>query len=266
MDGDKCIDKWNLTVEKNDWDFDRKAVIDILVYDKDSTKVAKNQITIVQKGNDTQEGTVFPTKFDEASLIFSGKFKHTNHHKDEDKDEKWEYEYVDGIQVNVKDLIVSSTKNGLHFSGTYSEEEKTQMMEKKNQLYRDLLSEMNERNVTDEVRSTLEKLREKGLKLAIGSSSKNTAYILERIGLSNFFDDVSDGTIISRSKPDPEVFIKAAGMLHLRNDECIVVEDAKAGIDAAVSGGFASAGLGSAKDYSKCTYHLDSFSDILAVV
>ena len=123
MDGDKCIDKWNLTVEKNDWDFDRKAVIDILVYDKDSTKVAKNQITIVQKGNDTQEGTVFPTKFDEASLIFSGKFKHTNHHKDEDKDEKWEYEYVDGIQVNVKDLIVSSTKNGLHFSGTYSEEE-----------------------------------------------------------------------------------------------------------------------------------------------
>ena len=74
-------------------------------------------------------------------------------------------------------------------SRTYSEEEKTQMMEKKNQLYRDLLSEMNERNVTDEVRSTLEKLREKGLKLAIGSSSKNTAYILERIGLSNFFDD-----------------------------------------------------------------------------
>ena len=151
-------------------------------------------------------------------------------------------------------------------SRTYSDEEKTQMMEKKNQLYRDLLSEMNERNVTDEVRSTLEKLRAKGLKLAIGSSSKNTAYILERIGLSNFFDDVSDGTIISRSKPDPEVFIKAAGMLHLRNDECIVVEDAKAGIDAAVSGGFASAGLGSAKDYSKCTYHLDSFSDVLAVV
>ena len=124
VDG-KCIDKWYLTVEKNDWGFDRKAVIDLLVYDKDSTMTAKTQITIVQKGNDTQEGPVFPTKFDEASLLFSGKFKQMNHHKDEDgdKDEKWETEYVDGIQVNVKDLSVSSTKNSLHFSGTYSEEE-----------------------------------------------------------------------------------------------------------------------------------------------
>lgn len=148
----------------------------------------------------------------------------------------------------------------------YSEEEKKHLMEKKNQLYRELLSEMSESDVAEEVRDTLKGLRNKGLKLAIGSSSKNTSYILERIGLDQFFDDISDGTIISKSKPDPEVFVKAAGMLHLRNDECLVIEDARAGIDAAIAGGFVSAGIGSARDYDKCTYHLGSFSDILDIV
>jgi beta-phosphoglucomutase len=62
------------------------------------------------------------------------------------------------------------------------------------------------------------------------------------------------------------VFVKAAGMLHLRNDECLVIEDARAGIDAAIAGGFVSAGIGSARDYDKCTYHLGSFSDILDIV
>ncbi len=148
----------------------------------------------------------------------------------------------------------------------YSAEEKCKLMEKKNDLYRELLSCMNENDVSIENRNTLLKLRSSGFALAIGSSSQNTRYILERIGLLDFFEGVSDGTIISRSKPDPEVFIKAAGILQLKNEECLVVEDAKAGIDAANTGGFKSAGIGPAASYNKATFSISSLQDICGIV
>lgn len=74
-------------------------------------------------------------------------------------------------------------------------------------------------------------------------------FIANKLGLSNYFDAVSDGTNMSNSKPDPEVFIKASQYLKLKSQECLVVEDAKSGIDAAVNGGFDSAGLGEAAAY-----------------
>ena len=147
----------------------------------------------------------------------------------------------------------------------YTDEEKDSMMERKNSCYREFLSGMNPDDVSREVRETLEELRRKGYRLAIGSSSRNTAYILERIGLSDFFDDISDGPIIARSKPDPEVFIKAAGMLHLRNEDCLVIEDAPAGIDAANAGGFVSVGIGSAASYDRASYRVEHFADILNI-
>ena len=100
-------------------------------------------------------------------------------------------------------------------------------------------------------------------KLAIGSSSKNTKLILKRLGLTGYFDAVSDGTNITRSKPDPEVFLCAAQYLGLCPGKCLVVEDAKAGILAAKAGGFDSAGLGEAAAFAFVTYSLQSFSDLL---
>ncbi|WP_237171593.1 HAD-IA family hydrolase [Paenibacillus sp. IHB B 3084] len=76
------------------------------------------------------------------------------------------------------------------------------------------------------MRETLLQLREQGLKLAIDSSSQNARYILERIGLGDFFDAVSDGSNIANSKPDPEVFIKAAQYIGVSEKDCLVVEDA----------------------------------------
>ena len=149
---------------------------------------------------------------------------------------------------------------------TYSEEEKEVLMERKNNIYKEQLQKMSEKDLSDEVKKTLEALKAKGLSLAIGSSSKNTKFILNRIGLENFFDAISDGTNITKSKPDPEVFLKAADMLGLSPKDCLVVEDAHAGIDAAVAGGFKSAGIGSAKDYEKTTYPLEAFSDLRLVV
>lgn len=147
----------------------------------------------------------------------------------------------------------------------YSAEEKERLAEKKNQLYIQLLQEMNTSDLSDEVRETLEKLRFKGYKLAIGSSSKNAKLILRRLGLGSFFDAVSDGTNIRRSKPDPEVFLKAAEYLNVAPHDCLVVEDALAGIDAAVSGGFDSAGIGEAAAHENTVYPLKRFQQLLDI-
>jgi beta-phosphoglucomutase len=147
-----------------------------------------------------------------------------------------------------------------------SDEEKERLATKKNDIYRKSLEKMSPADLSDEVRETLNALRDKGLKLAIGSSSKNTKFILQRIGLEGFFDAISDGTNITRSKPDPEVFLKAAEFVLEEPKDCLVIEDAEAGIDAAVAGGFDGAGIGSAANYSKATYHLSSFKDILKYV
>lgn len=147
----------------------------------------------------------------------------------------------------------------------YSSEEKEALAARKNEMYRKLLSQMSPEDLSDEVKTTLIKLRERGLKLAIGSSSKNTKYILERIGLEDFFDAVSDGTNITHSKPDPEVFLKAAEFLKEKPSDCLVVEDAESGIDAGRAGGFTTAGLGCASHYDKTDHKLSSFSELLEI-
>lgn len=113
------------------------------------------------------------------------------------------------------------------YNGEMSKEEKIHYTTKKNEVYKKLLKNMSEKDLTAEVKSTLEGLREYGLKLAIGSSSKNAGFILERLGLGNFFDAVSDGNNITNSKPDPEVFLKAAEFVGEKPEDCLVVEDAK---------------------------------------
>ena len=108
-------------------------------------------------------------------------------------------------------------------------------------------------------------LKDRGLKLAIGSSSRNTKLILAQTDLGGYFDAVSDGTNITRSKPDPEVFLKAAAFLGLPPSACAVVEDAVAGIDAANAGGFLSIGIGDAAAYAKTASPITSLADILSM-
>ncbi|MCM1284244.1 MAG: beta-phosphoglucomutase [Muribaculaceae bacterium] len=152
------------------------------------------------------------------------------------------------------------------YDGTLTEEEKQKLAERKNGLYVELLAQMSEKDLSAEVKDTLDKLRERGVKLAIGSSSKNAKYILAQLGLKDYFDAVSDGTNITRSKPDPEVFVKAAEFLHLEPGTCLVVEDARAGIEAAEGGGFDSAGLGEAAACEHVTYGMKTFSDLIEIV
>ena len=149
---------------------------------------------------------------------------------------------------------------------TFTQEEKAAHATWKNDYYRSLLGEMSPADLSAEVKSTLDALRAKGLKLAIGSSSKNAKFILERIGLADYFDAISDGTNIARSKPDPEVFLKAAEFLGLEPADCVVVEDAVAGVEAAHAGGMKAAAVGDAASKNCGDYILNSFCELLNIL
>ena len=144
-----------------------------------------------------------------------------------------------------------------------SEEEKVHLMEVKNNRYRELLRDMTPEDVSEETRNTLQELKDRGYRLAIGSSSKNAKFILEKTGLTELFDAISDGTNISHSKPDPEVFLKAAEFLKEDPKACYVVEDASAGIQAAKAAGMTAVGIGDAAKDIKSDYGICSFSELL---
>lgn len=144
--------------------------------------------------------------------------------------------------------------------------EKAALAEQKNRFYRESLAQMTPKDLPDDVKQTLETLRARGLRLAIGSSSKNASFILERIGLGRFFDAVSDGNNITHSKPDPEVFLKAAEFLGLPSGACLVVEDAVSGAQAAHAGGFRAACVGDAAQAGAGDYNLNRISELLDIV
>ena len=148
----------------------------------------------------------------------------------------------------------------------YSLDEKKEIAEKKNSIYVSLLDTMNENDLDDGVKEALDTLRERGTLLAIGSSSKNTKKILEKLGLKDYFDAVSDGTNITRSKPDPEVFLKAAQMLGVEPEDAIVVEDALSGIEAALGGVFKCVGIGEAATHPQVTYSIRDMTELPEVV
>ena len=151
-------------------------------------------------------------------------------------------------------------------SKKYLNDEKQVFAEKKNIIYQQYLNQMTVEDLPKEVMDTLQKLRNNGLKLAIGSSSKNTLLILKQIGLENFFDAISDGTMITYSKPPPEVFTKAADLLNVNYKHCLVVEDAVAGCIAAKSASMKVAAIASAYGNNVADFHLNCFKDLLIIL
>ncbi len=148
----------------------------------------------------------------------------------------------------------------------FSQEEKVQLAEEKNGYYREMLGKMTPDDVDSKVRKVLNELRKRGYRLAVGSSSKNAGMILERTGLYEYFDAVADGTHITKSKPDPEVFLKAAEFLHVAPEYCLVVEDADAGIEAGKRAGMETAAVGSAAKHGAGDHCLQNFEELLNIV
>ena len=152
-----------------------------------------------------------------------------------------------------------------NYSGQLSAAEKEALATQKNELYKESLKNMSPADLSVEVKTTLDALRSRGYKLAIGSSSRNAPFILQQIGLGSYFDAISDGNNITRSKPDPEVFVKAAQMLCIPVQECLVVEDAVSGAQAGHAGGMLVACVGDASEAGAGDFNMKSFAELLEI-
>lgn len=144
----------------------------------------------------------------------------------------------------------------------YSDAAKLDMAERKNAIYRGLLERLSPADLLPGVASVIDGLRARGVKIAIGSSSKNAGPILQAIGLAEAFDAVADGTHITRSKPDPEVFTLAADRVGVAPAGCLVVEDAHAGVEAGLAAGMRVLAVGSAADHPSAMLRAKDLSAI----
>lgn len=145
---------------------------------------------------------------------------------------------------------------------TYTESEKQEMLLQKNIWYRNSLDALTPEYIFPGVEPLLTALKQAQIKIAIGSSSKNTNLILEKIGLSKVFDAVADGNLIQNSKPAPEVFLLAASLLNLAPENCIVIEDAPAGILAAKRANVKTVAVGKSVAASHADYIVNSIAEI----
>lgn len=127
---------------------------------------------------------------------------------------------------------------------TISEEKIQEMMERKNRYYLEFIREVTPADLLPGARELLEAIREAGLKSALGSASNNAREVVERLEIVSLLDSISDGHSVERQKPAPDLFLHAAAQLGFAPKNCAVVEDAAAGIKAAIAGGFHTVGLG----------------------
>ena len=136
---------------------------------------------------------------------------------------------------------------------------KVRLMERKNTHYLKLAGKTTPSDALPGVVELLDTLKAQGVKVALGSSSKNAEMILTRLNLIDRFDALVDGNHITLSKPDPEVFISGAKALGFEREHCLVFEDAQSGIDAAIAGGFPVIGIGSPEVLSKAVAVIAGF-------
>ena len=136
------------------------------------------------------------------------------------------------------------------------------MAEIKNSYYLELIDNLSHGDLFPGVEQFIEDLKSDGIKAAVGSVSKNTHAVLEKLGIHNIFDAIVDGNDVEHSKPEPDVFLRSAERMNVCRENCIVVEDAAAGIQAAHSAGMLAVGVGSGDTLSEAEYIVDCVSRI----
>ena len=142
------------------------------------------------------------------------------------------------------------------------EKTKLKLMAQKNAWYLDLIKGMRAKDILPGARELIEELVADGIKVGLGSSSRNAQLILDNVGLTPLFDTVVDGNHITLSKPDPEVFLKGAQALGLDPSEVVVFEDAESGVKAAKSGGFFAVGVGSEEQLGQADVVVPSMKEV----
>lgn len=143
----------------------------------------------------------------------------------------------------------------------YTQEEKTALATRKNGYYVELIQHLDASSLLPGALETVKALRALGVKTAIGSSSKNAPAILKQVGLTTLFDAVADGNHIKHSKPAPDVFLLAAELLNMPPEACLVVEDADAGVEAAINAGMPVLAVGAAAGNEKAQLRAATLQD-----
>ena len=139
--------------------------------------------------------------------------------------------------------------------------QKQKLLDKKNQLYRKYISEMTPDDVLPGVIDFIWELKENSIRIGLATSSKNGKLILKQVNLSNFFDATVDGTMITNGKPNPDIFLTCAELLKVMPHNCIVFEDASAGIEAAIRGEMRTIGVGSSEILEDADHVISGFQD-----
>lgn len=146
---------------------------------------------------------------------------------------------------------------------TLPQEEMERLAESKNTRYLEYIMKMDASEILPGVEQYLKSLRERGVQIALGSASKNAPIILERVGITALFDTIVDGNSVSKAKPDPEVFLVAAERLGLTPADCVVFEDAAAGVEAAKRAGIYAVGIGEADNLPGADLIVTGVNDLL---
>lgn len=154
--------------------------------------------------------------------------------------DKEQNEALKGVS-RIGSLEIILANNGKLDAYTY--EEKESLANRKNEYYKDLVETLTEKDILPGIKQLLTDARAKGLKTAVASVSKNAPRVLERIGLTSYFDTVADAAKVKNSKPDPEIFLTCANQLGIDPVECIGIEDAQAGIEGILSAGMYAVGI-----------------------
>ena len=143
-----------------------------------------------------------------------------------------------------------------------SAEQFQKMMDRKNEYYVELLRQMTSENILSGAKEIVLELKRRGIKTAIASVSKNTRTVLQGTRIEDLFDVIADGYSVKNTKPAPDIFLFAAKELGVKPEDCAVVEDAEAGIDAALAGNMLSIGIGPKERVGKARYRFEKIGDI----
>jgi beta-phosphoglucomutase len=146
---------------------------------------------------------------------------------------------------------------------TVPEKEKAVLADRKNAWYVEYIERMDPSELLPGVVDYIRALRSRGISTALGSASKNAGMILDKLRVAELFDAVIDGTLVSKAKPDPEVFLKAAGAVNAAPADCVVFEDAEAGIEAAKRAGMYAVGIGKREILRKADMIIKGLIDLI---
>jgi len=180
--------------------------------------------------------------------------------------ENFNYQLTEEQNEQLKGVSRVESLNRILDWANYSatSEQKEAWLIEKNENYLQLISNMNPAEILPGVLDFLGQLKELGYKIALGSASKNSEVILTKTGLLPWFDLIIDGNKVTKSKPDPEVFLKGAEGLGFQPQECIVFEDAQAGVEAAKKGGMKAIGIGDVDVLSEADKVIPTFIGVKA--